>query len=555
MFEKPLPPKTCLLGLKGGIKKKQWFELLLASGSLVDSPSPIRMINCIKHCLIGLAVCLATLCAAAEELVLEEAIHAALEENLGLRIATYAPANAQDAIEIEAAQFDFELFGSASLRDRQAAAGGRLDDAPAPETGNRNAQVGIQKLFSTGATATVDSSLNRSSTSNDAPRNPDYGSDVGFSLRQPLLRDAGSTVNLAPLARAKVSADRSLFQLRSEILDLVAETEIAYWNLAFARADRELIGSSLELAENLLEENRERQRLGLVTPLEVLQAEAEVLDQQEAIILADRVIENAEDSLRRAIGEANFVEPLSGSLVVAELPAEPAPLRPLSDVVQDTILSDVDAKAQERQIEVERINLLLAEDDTQTDLDLVAGLSYLGRDESGSEAYRGAYSADGYDWNVGMEVRLPWGFRESRAKVRQAERDLERSQLELYDIKQDKALSARIAWRSASSGLKRIEVTRAALGINLEAFEQERARYGSGLVAYRSVLEAQRDLDRAKSNYLDAIIETVRASVRLSRVDGTILARNGLDWNTVQPYTQVSTPSSEKINPVAPLTP
>jgi len=205
----------------------------------------------------------------------------------------------------------------------------------------------------------------------------------------------------------------------------------------------------------------------------------------------------------------------------------------MGDVVKDTVMSDVDAKAQERQIEIERINKVLAEDDTRPDLDLTAGVTYLGRDADGETALRGAYEANGYDWNVGLEVRFPWSFREARARERQAARNYERAERALEDLKQEKALAARTAWRSASAGLKRIEVSRSALELNREAFEQERARYGSGLVAYRSVLEAQRDFDQARSNYLSALIETIRATVRLSRVDGTLLVRNGLSWDAV----------------------
>ena len=39
-------------------------------------------------------------------------------------------------------------------------------------------------------------------------------------------------------------------------------------------------------------------------------------------------------------------------------------------------------------------------------------------------------------------------------------------------------------------------------------------------------------LERSKRNY-----------ERLSRVDGTLLARNGLDWNAVEPYTQLTVPT------------
>ena len=343
------------------------------------------------------------------ELPLRTAIASALEHNLGLRIAAYQPANALDSVEIEEAQFDPSLFGNVSLQERQSAAISGTQDTRVAESENRRAGAGVEKRFATGATATVDSSINRNASNsgsfNPSARNPDSSADVGISIRQPLLKDGWSTVNLAPLARAKVNAERSLFELRSDVLDLVLSTEIAYWNLAYTRADRALTASSLELAANLLEENIERERLGMVTPLEVLQAEAEVLNQQEAIIQAERAIEDAEDALRRAMGQTNFIEIIIDRIKVAVLPVAIEPLRPMNAVVLDTVRSDVDAQAQERRIEVERINRILAQDETRPDLDLTAGVTYLGRDQDGETAYRGAYRADGVSGQPDGAVR------------------------------------------------------------------------------------------------------------------------------------------------------
>ena len=373
------------------------------------------------------------------ELPLRAAIDSALEHNLDLRIATYAPVDALDSVAIEEAQFDPSLFASASLQERKSAArSSALDDDVIPKSDNRRARAGIDRRFSTGATLTLDSSTTRSYSNNNAARNPDYGSDVGLVIRQPLLKDAWSTVNLAPLARAKVTAERSLFELRSDVLDLVLNTEIAYWNLAYTRANKALIASSLALAENLLEENGERERLGLVTSLEVLQAEAEFLNQQEAIIQADRAIEDAQDVLRHAMGQTNFMETTSGEILVMSLPDSMEPLRSIGDIVKDTVLTDVDAKVQEHRVEVERINRILAQDETRPNLDLTTGVTYLGRDQDGKTAYRGAYNADGYDWSFGLEVRMPWGFRDARARARKAKRAVESATLQLYNIKQEK---------------------------------------------------------------------------------------------------------------------
>ena len=80
------------------------------------------------------------------------------------------------------------------------------------------------------------------------------------------------------------------------------------------------------------------------------------------------------------------------------------------------------------------------------------------------------------------------------------------------------------------AGTQRVEVTQTAIALNEESFEQERARYGAGLTAYRQVLEAQRDLDKARRSHLQALIDQRRATVQLARVDGTILDRNGYTW-------------------------
>lgn len=470
-----------------------------------------------------------------EVLQLEAAIDQALANNLGLITARYRPANAVDDVLIEEAAFDLELFSSTSSSESLSAAkNSSLDNASIPESENRRSRFGVEKNLSTGANVVVDTGISRSASNNNAARNPDYSTDVGFSIRQPLWKDAWMKVNLAPLARARAAADQSVFELRTEILDVISNTEIAYWNLAFTQAELTLIASSINLAENLLEENRERERLGLVTPLEVLQAEAELVNQQEDVIQAERAIEDARDVLRELMGSVSFLDDLSGDVAVRSLPAELSILRPMAVVVRDTILSDSDAQAQERAIEVQHINKILAEDDTRPDLDLTARVNYTGRDSDGERAYRDAYNAAGYDWNVGLELRFPLGFREARANVRKADRNLERETVRLYEIKQQKALAARSAWRAVNAGQKRIEVTRTALRLNQETFEQARALYGSGLVAYRQVLEAQRDFDQARSNYLSAMIDTLRATVRLSRVDGTILARNGFTWEMME---------------------
>lgn len=474
--------------------------------------------------------------AAVEVLELREAIDSALEFNLGLVTARYAPLDAADGVSVAEAAFDVSLFGSTSVGESQSAASASTLDSAVPRAESRQVEVGVEKRLSSGASVVLDSGVSRRTSNNNAALNPDYSSDVGVSVRQPLLRGVGRVVNLAPIARAKVQAEQSVYGLRSEILDVILEVEEAYWNLASARANRVLVDSRIDLAQNLLEENLERKRLGLITGLEVLQAETELLNQRQAAISADRAIEEFQDVLRRLMGRESLVAGDFEPIFVRDLPVEVPVLRSVDAVVRSTVESDLDARVQAKVVELERIDRMLARDALRLDLDVTGGLRYSGRDEDGFDSYLGAIAADGFAWNVGLEVRLPWGLRESKARLRQAERALERESVRLQLIKEQKVLAARNAWRAVDAGMKRVVVSGQVLKLNEESFEQVRARYGSGLVAYRQVLEAQRDFDAARSEYLSARVDTVRAVARLSRIDGTILERNGFSWDLVEDF-------------------
>jgi len=247
--------------------------------------------------------------------------------------------------------------------------------------------------------------------------------------------------------------------------------------------------------------------------------------------VAEREIDDAMDRLFRVIGEDFLDDSRQQSIDVADLPDEFTPADPIREILTRSMRDDLNARAQERQIEIQRLNKLLAENEVRPDLNLVADVRYSGRDTAGRDAFQGATSRDGYDYSAGLEISFPWDFRAARARDRQAGRNLERESLVLADLRQQRAAAVRETWRALDTGLKRIEVTRLGVELNEKGFEQERARFASGVIAYRSVLEAQRDLDQARLRNLSAIIETIRAQVRLARLDGSILDRNGFSWD------------------------
>jgi hypothetical protein len=162
-------------------------------------------------------------------LSLAEALDQALNYNLGLTIARYEPAKQADAVAIEASVYDVELFASTQYRDHRAAT-----DSETNGSQSEQAQVttGLDKRFQTGASVRLGTGASRSQTDTNGALDEDASGDLSLSLRQPLLRGAGSRINLAPLARAKVKEEQSIEVLRAQILDFITQVEISYWEFS-----------------------------------------------------------------------------------------------------------------------------------------------------------------------------------------------------------------------------------------------------------------------------------------------------------------------------------
>ena len=58
--------------------------------------------------------------------------------------------------------------------------------------------------------------------------NPAHTSDLSMSLRQPLLRDAGSEVNLLTLLNAQLIAEKTELDLKNAAMHLMGDTESAH---------------------------------------------------------------------------------------------------------------------------------------------------------------------------------------------------------------------------------------------------------------------------------------------------------------------------------------
>ncbi len=488
-------------------------------------------------------------------LPLEEVIGQALRQNLSLQVDRFDAVASEAAVASEEAAFDPVLFarGNLSSEDYENAGtpvevegeGGDIVLVPFPTSSDsRSYSAGVSKrLRVTNATLQASTNLfRREGTTFDPTLGESFGGNLsetatlGLTLNQPLLRGFGRDIAEAPMERARAGDRATIERLRMTVLEIISATETAYWELAAALDRRRLGETNRELAENLLEETRERERLGLATRLEVIQAEANLAQRDEDILVADQAVADARDGVLVLTGAMDPEQALTPEFDAEELPPAAAEMPAFDQVWQRALANDPSSAAQEEVIAQREIDRRLARDERKPELDLTLAGRLGGRsDEDASEAYDLILDRDGREWEIGLAFSMPFGRRAAKADQRAAEARLAQAEMELARVKQDLLQDVRAAWRDLDSRRQRLRAAELVLRLQEETFERERSRFDEGLSTFRDVLEIQRDLDNARLSLLSARSAAIQAEVRLERLQGTLLERHGLDWSGALP--------------------
>lgn len=461
---------------------------------------------------------------------LDQAIALALETNFDIRIQRITTRASADTEQIALATFDPTVSINTNTRQTQSIrnvvdANGNIIPGAGTRTDIDDARLNISRRISLGTTITGSTNLSsRESNRGTAIPNPAYDSDVAITVRQPLLRGAGTTVNTAALERAKIGAERSAADFAARVFTVVRDVEVAYANLAYAREQVGIRSFSLEVRKKLYEENRIRRETGVATDLEVLQAEVAVASAARDLLLAGQTARDREEALLTLLGETAYDAEIGPVTVPAINPA-PVDLEASLARARANTPEYFSALASIRQ---QDIDIATARNAGLPQLDLSASAGYSNTDGSLRASNSNLWDGNGYNWNVGATLSFPWGFREERARLRQARAGREREELRLAQIELNILSTVREAARAVETSRENLRLSGLTATLRAREFEVEKARYDSGLSTFRRVQEAQNDYDQARLAELQAKVNLRSAQATLDRLEGTAATRYGL---------------------------
>jgi len=325
-------------------------------------------------------------------------------------------------------------------------------------------------------------------------------------------------------------------------MDTVASIEDAYWLLIARREQVRVDRKSLETTRALLDQTQTQFDVGVVSKVEVIEAEAGVAEREFNLIVSENAYQNSEDLLIDLVYGAEL-------RAVTDISLEPTE-RPDDYVVFEVVVEQSAKMAFELRPELEVARDAIERQETEVRFaknqrlpSLDAMVSYGNRNLSGvgkettfgpstipapasapyGDSFNGFIGDAPRQLTAGAVLSIPLLNQTARAGVSKAEVALRRSHTNLKRVEQTVVLEVRSAARGLDAARKGILAAERRSGAAEEQLRAEKIRLEYGESTPFDVLQRERDLVDAESQKIEALRAYRAAATRLDRSQGTIL--------------------------------
>ncbi|MBM4382725.1 MAG: TolC family protein [Deltaproteobacteria bacterium] len=490
-------------------------------------------------------------------LTLRDAIARALERNTDVELFRYDPAIADYQRRAAWGVHEPTFYGSADHRDSSLPIasifqgfGFLLEEDTRGSTGVSGVLPMIGWQYDFGY-----SGSRLETSSGIASLNPEYRANVTFALSAPLLRGflfGQPWVGVRLAAKGSEIAHESF---RKNLMDVVRGTEDAYWTLSAASRNLEVAKKSLETSRALLKQTQAQFQVGVVSKVEVTEAEAGVAQREFQLIAAENLYRSSQDRVIDIVFGPALSPTSSLEIVVADSPENYQKLDVDPTVATEKALRNrPELLVAERQVEVQRIRTKFAKNQRLPQVDLVGsygthGLSGVGQTVNlgtivfppiaGPDQYGDTHDDffqgdDSRTWTAGARVSVPIGNTTARSNVRIAEIELHKAETFVDRTRQAIVAEVRDAVRNLQSAIQGIEAAERRRVAAAEQHRAEQIRLEHGESTPFDVLLRESQLVEAESQKIAALRVYHASVVALDRAQGTLLEDRGIAVESVK---------------------
>ena len=378
-------------------------------------------------------------------------------------------------------------------------------------------------------------------TNRNATLNPQYPTSLVATFVQPLWRNRVVDNNRRQIAIAKKNQTLSDTSLKLKAIDVVSGVEQAYWNLAFSLRNLQVQIDTLKQSREQMESNRRLVDKGVLAPIEIVAAEAQIANFEQAVYLAQETVTRAENTLKTLVLPDRAAAEWSRSLTPVSPVSLIIPKIGLEVALTEAMTNRPEIEQLQASEDINKIDLNYYKNQTKPQIDLVGSYTSAGLAGTSNPLASGAANLPpnligGYGnslgnllqqdyptYRVGVQISLPWGNRVAKANLGRTQVLADRlanSRAQTEQLIEAEVRNALQALRSAESRLTSATAARTAAE-ELSASEQRQFRAGTTtffLVSLRQTallaakgreLQAQTDLNIAISEFHRALGKTL----------------------------------------------
>ncbi len=224
------------------------------------------------------------------------------------------------------------------------------------------ANFGVQQGFLTGTSVSLNFNnpfIDQNAFRNDL--NPTRSPFLQVQMTQRLLQGFGLAVNRRNIRIAGNNVRVADLNLRNQIITTVADVTRLYWDLVSFNEEVGVRRQALALAQRLYEDNKKQVEIGTLAPIEIVRAEAEVAAREQELTTAETNVLQQETLLKNSISRTgNFSPQVADARIVPtdriRIPAT-EPVEPIQDLVGRALENRPELQQSRLNIDNARINL------------------------------------------------------------------------------------------------------------------------------------------------------------------------------------------------------
>ena len=517
-----------------------WFLAFMLSSHTVSAqiptPSPGRPAS--EQAVLG----------SARPLSVDEAVRLALEHNLNIQVERLSPQMADLSMASARSAWAPVLTSTMTGASAKNPAYSFLSGSQSSVSDRQFfSAAGVTQLLRWGGSYAISWDGSRSTTTNLFSNfYPIVRSNLSFRYIQPLLRNFSIDSGRQRWLLSKKDREITDVQFRQTVVTTVRNVRHAYWDLAYAMALLGVQRQSFDLAQTSLRNTRSRVEQGSVAPIEMVEAEAEVAQRSEAVVVAEASVSQAQDRLRSLILDP--ATPDFWNLTFEPTNITSAEVQPIDLDAAEWVALDkrADIQRAKKTLENSEVGIRYVRNQTLPDVDLhvdygitgVGGTQFIrgqgfpgeivGRTQRGFGSVLGNILQDHFpSWTIAIDIRYPLGTSSAEADLARARLQYSQTQTQIRNLELQVATQVRDAGRQVSTSKKRVDATRLASQLAERRLDAEEKKFAAGTSTRFLVFQAQRDLTQARSHELRAILDQQRALVDFEAVQEAPLVSGG----------------------------